>query len=286
MVIRNSPLLVDGRPMPTRFWLVGDATRAAVGRLESAGGVRRAESEVDADELRAAHTRYAAERDRALPPDHRGPRPTGGVGGTRRGVKCLHAHYAWYLAGGDDPVGRWVHARLVEEGLVVSDAVAAIDCGTNSTRLLVTDGAGRPLERLMRITRLGQGVDETRRLAPEAVERTVEVLREYRKVLDEHGVGAVRVTSTSAARDATNRDEFFDAAREVVGVEPELLDGDTEARLSFIGATAEARRRRRSVPGRRHRGGSTEFAFGAAEPERAALDRRGVCADQREVPPR
>jgi hypothetical protein len=98
--------------MPTRYWLVGDAVRQAVSRLESHGGVREAEAAVDPVELAAAHTRYAAERDAALPPGHQGPRPTGGVGGTRRGVKCLHAHYAWFLAGGDDPVGRWVHEHI------------------------------------------------------------------------------------------------------------------------------------------------------------------------------
>ena len=112
VVIRNAPLLDDGTPMPTRYWLVGDAERDAVSRLEAAGGVRRAEADADADELAAAHERYAVERDAAIPPDHTGPRPSGGVGGTRRGVKCLHAHYAWYLAGGDDPVGRWVAERL------------------------------------------------------------------------------------------------------------------------------------------------------------------------------
>lgn len=112
LVIRNAPLLDDGTPMPTRFWLVGEPERTQVSRLEAAGGVARAEAEVDAAELADAHARYAAERDAALPPGHSGPVPSGGVGGTRRGVKCLHAHYAWFLAGGDDPVGRWVHERL------------------------------------------------------------------------------------------------------------------------------------------------------------------------------
>jgi hypothetical protein len=112
LVIRNEPLLRDGTPMPTRYWLVGEPERAQVGRLESDGGVRRAGAEVDPVELAAAHARYAAERDAALPPEHRGPVPSGGVGGTRRGVKCLHAHYAWHLAGGDDPVGRWVDDHL------------------------------------------------------------------------------------------------------------------------------------------------------------------------------
>jgi hypothetical protein len=83
-----------------------------VSRLESVGGVKQAEAAVDAAELEAAHARYAAERDRELPDGHSGPLPSGGVGGTRRGVKCLHAHVAWYLAGGDDPVGRWAATQL------------------------------------------------------------------------------------------------------------------------------------------------------------------------------
>jgi hypothetical protein len=115
VVIRNSPLLDDGTPMPTRFWLVDPSLGVRVARIESAGVVRAAEAAVDADELQAAHDRYAAERDAALPADHDGPRPHGGVGGTRRGVKCLHAHYAWHLAGGDDPVGRWVAAALAAD---------------------------------------------------------------------------------------------------------------------------------------------------------------------------
>ena len=115
MVLRNEPLLDDGTPMPTRFWLVGSRAHRAVSRLEAAGGVRRAEAEVPAAAIEDAHRRYAAERDAALPPAHAGPRPSGGVGGTRVGVKCLHAHYAWYLVGGDDPVGRWVAAALAGE---------------------------------------------------------------------------------------------------------------------------------------------------------------------------
>jgi hypothetical protein len=111
-VIRNDPLTHDGRPMPTRYWLVDRDAVKAVARLESAGGVRAAERDVDAAELAAAHAAYAAERDAALPAGHTGPRPAGGVGGTARGVKCLHAHYAYHLAGGDDPVGRWVAERL------------------------------------------------------------------------------------------------------------------------------------------------------------------------------
>ena len=112
VVIRNAPLLDDGTPMPTRYWLVGQNLRLAVDRLEARGGVRAAEAAVDRNALDAAHARYAAERDAEIPSEWSGPRPSGGVGGTRKGVKCLHAHYAWYLAGGDDPVGRWVAEHL------------------------------------------------------------------------------------------------------------------------------------------------------------------------------
>lgn len=114
MVIRNHPLLDDGTPMPTRYWLVDRDLNRRIGTLEASGGVDRAEAEVDPDELAAAHARYGAERQAELPADHHGPRPDFGVGGTRVGVKCLHAHYAWFLAGGDDPVGRWVDRQLTD----------------------------------------------------------------------------------------------------------------------------------------------------------------------------
>lgn len=116
VVIRNAPLLADGTPMPTRYWLVDAGLRRAVDRLESGGGVRAAEAAVDPVELTSAHARYAAERDADLPAGWGGPRPSGGVGGTRRGVKCLHAHLAWHLAGGDDPVGRWTENALADRG--------------------------------------------------------------------------------------------------------------------------------------------------------------------------
>ena len=98
----------------------------AVARLEADGGVRAAQASVDPTELAAAHERYAAERDATIPVDHPGPRPYGGVGGTRVGVKCLHAHYAYTLAGGDDPVGEWVAAQLaVADGVTAAAADAA-----------------------------------------------------------------------------------------------------------------------------------------------------------------
>jgi hypothetical protein len=112
LVIANDPFLRDGTPMPTRYWLVDPGLRASVGRLEAAGGVRQAALEVDETALAEGHRRYAAERDALIPDDWSGPRPSGGVGGTRQGVKCLHAHLAWWLAGGDDVVGAWVAGRL------------------------------------------------------------------------------------------------------------------------------------------------------------------------------
>jgi uncharacterized protein len=115
VVMRNAPLLDDGEPMPTRYWLIGKNEVLTISRLEAGGAVRRAESEIDPALIADAHARYAAERDAALPTDHTGPRPHGGVGGTRTGVKCLHAHYAWFLAGGDDPVGAWVARQLADQ---------------------------------------------------------------------------------------------------------------------------------------------------------------------------
>ena len=148
----------------------------------------------------------------------------------------------------------------------MAEAYAAIDCGTNSTRLLVHDGT-RTLERLMRITRLGEGVNDSHTLTDAAIERTATVLREYREVIDRHGVTKTRLTATSAARDATNRDTFFGAAERILGVAPSLLSGEEEGRLSFLGATAEL------DPGRGPflvvdiGGGSTEFSYGTTECE-------------------
>ena len=149
--------------------------------------------------------------------------------------------------------------------------VAAIDCGTNSTRLLVADldGAASPLQtidRRTRITRLGQGVHANRVLHPDAIERTAAVLREYRSALDEHNVERIRMTATSASRDAANRDEFFDVAEAVIGVRPELLSGAEEARLEFAGATAGLTEPAPFLVldvG----GGSTELIVGTDEPE-------------------
>ncbi|MEU3979714.1 Ppx/GppA phosphatase family protein [Streptomyces sp. NPDC026672] len=122
--------------------------------------------------------------------------------------------------------------------------VAAVDCGTNSIRLLVADadpvtGELVDLDRRMTIVRLGQGVDRTGRLAPEALERTFAACREYAAVIKEHGAERVRFVATSASRDAENRDEFVRGVLDILGVEPEVISGEQEAEFSFMGATRE-----------------------------------------------
>ncbi|MEJ8635475.1 Ppx/GppA phosphatase family protein [Streptomyces sp. MS2.AVA.5] len=144
--------------------------------------------------------------------------------------------------------------------------VAAVDCGTNSIRLLVADadpatGELVDLDRRMTIVRLGQGVDRTGRLAPEALERTFAACREYADVIKEHGAQRVRFVATSASRDAENREDFVRGVLDILGVEPEVITGDQEAEFSFTGATKE-------LAGDEERlvvdigGGSTEFVVG------------------------
>jgi exopolyphosphatase/guanosine-5'-triphosphate,3'-diphosphate pyrophosphatase len=146
--------------------------------------------------------------------------------------------------------------------------VAAIDIGTNSVRLLITDAQGNELVRLMQVTRLGQGVDVTGELHPDAIARTNAVLRTYREQITRHAAGRLRATATSAARDAKNSALFFDEAEQILGQRPELLPGEEEAALSFQGATSGLTSKF-SGPylvidiG----GGSTEFVLGLAEPE-------------------
>jgi hypothetical protein len=116
VVLRNGAWLTDGRPMPTRYWLADRDLVKAIGRLESTGAITEAENEIDPAAIAATHRAAQAERDALIPDDHVGPAPSGGVGGTRLGIKCLHAHYANFLMGADDVVGDWVQTRLEEDG--------------------------------------------------------------------------------------------------------------------------------------------------------------------------
>ncbi len=142
----------------------------------------------------------------------------------------------------------------------VTEPVAVIDCGSNSTRLLVDDGAGVALARDMRITRLSAGVDASRRLSLDAIERTMRVLDEYRVTANHLGARRGVVVATSAVRDATNRDEFTERARRHTGFDVRVLDGDEEAALSYDGATADLADDERATVIVDVGGGSTELA--------------------------
>jgi exopolyphosphatase/guanosine-5'-triphosphate,3'-diphosphate pyrophosphatase len=145
---------------------------------------------------------------------------------------------------------------------MTSRAVAAIDCGTNSTRLLVADKNGHELIRLMRITRLGQGVDKEDRLAPDAIARTVDVLHEFRRAMDRFDVGRVRMVATSAVRDADNGATFAESARAAVGAAPEVLSGSEEGKLAYRGASADLPPFHGDTLVVDIGGGSTEIALG------------------------
>lgn len=145
--------------------------------------------------------------------------------------------------------------------------VAVIDIGTNSVRLLITDPGGRELERQMRITRLGQGVDLNGVLAADAIARTLKVLAEYGRSIAQHAARRVRAVATSAVRDAANGQAFFDAAEHDLGARPELLTGEDEALFSFRGATAGLARSEGPFLVVDLGGGSTEFVLGTNQPE-------------------
>jgi exopolyphosphatase/guanosine-5'-triphosphate,3'-diphosphate pyrophosphatase len=278
LVIRNAPRDASGAPFPTTYWLTCPDAVKAVARLEAAGWIarfneRERSDPLFADALSAAHRAYAEDRAGELPE----AADDGGVGGTRKGVKCLHAHYAFHLAGGVDPIGPWV-AEQVEP--IHPDErpgrVAAIDQGTNSIRLVVVEPASRDgddpteLARDMVITRLGQGVDRTGRIDPEALRRTVEVLARFARRARALHAERIRVAATSAVRDAENREEFAAAVLELTGSELEVISGEREAGLSFLGVTHRLDPLAAPPPylvldiG----GGSTELVVGA-EPGRA-----------------
>jgi len=275
LVIRNMPQDGRGEPFPTTFWLTCPDAVKAVSRIESDGAIARLNERFEDDpafhaDVERAHADAAEERERLLPES----RDWGGVGGTRRGLKCLHAHYANHLAGGDDVVGAWVAERVepIHPGDPVGARIAVIDQGTHSCRLLVVEqGVDAVLhERAedMIITKLGQGVDATGALDAGALARTETVLARYCRRARALGASRIRVAATSAVRDATNRDAFVVMVQRHAGAAPEVIAGEEEARLAFLGGT-------RGLPledgpfllvdiG----GGSTEFVVGR-EPGRA-----------------
>jgi exopolyphosphatase/guanosine-5'-triphosphate,3'-diphosphate pyrophosphatase len=290
LVIRNFPVDLQGKPFPTLYWLTCPEAVKAVSRLEADGWIARfnekAESRTGfADELERAHAEYAEERARW----HEEARAWGGVGGTRTGVKCLHAHYANHLAGGADPVGAWVAGKVEpvhpDEGR--SGRVAAVDMGTNSIRLIVGAPAGDDIKELARdmvITRLGKGVDTRKRLDPAARERTLNVLGRY--VRRAHALGAerIRVGCTSAVRDAEDAEPFLEQVGSLAGSPPEILTGEQEAALSFLGATADIDEPAPFLVfdiG----GGSTELVRGSERPDEAiSIDVGSVRMTERIAP--
>jgi exopolyphosphatase / guanosine-5'-triphosphate,3'-diphosphate pyrophosphatase len=243
LVIRDAPFDVDGHPFPTTFWLTCPEAVKAVSRVEAGGWIGHLNERVQRDEvfgsaLEAAHRAYALER--AEMAEEAGS--WGGVAGTRAGVKCLHAHYAYHLSGGPDPVGAWVADEVEPIHAAPAGRVAVIDQGTNSIRLLVAEPvageAFRELARDLVITRLGRGVDATGRLDPAAVEGTIAVLARFCGRAGALGAERIRVAATSAVRDAgDSRDAYAAAVRRYAGSELEVISGEQEAALSFLGAT-------------------------------------------------
>ncbi len=146
--------------------------------------------------------------------------------------------------------------------------VAAIDCGTNSIRLLIADvseGKFRELYRTMEIVRLGEGVDKNRSFDPAAIERTLRATAAFSEEIARRGVTAIRFCATSATRDAENRALFIDGVREILGIEPEVISGEEEARLSFAGAVSEMHPSDAPFLVIDIGGGSTEFVYGERE---------------------
>ena len=274
VVLRNAPFLDDGTPMPTRYWLLGEHETVIVGRLEASGGVNQAEADIGPEVLEETHSRYAAERDAAIDPTHTGPRPFGGVGGTRIGVKCLHAHFGWWLAVGDDPVGQWVADKLsisrddyvlvdtARSRPVFTSPVASIDIGTNSTNLLIVDPQGNEIVREVHVTRLGKGVAASGILDDQAIAATVQQLATYASLLKQHNVETFRVTATEACRRASNASAFLDQAETVLGRRPEIISGVEEGQLAFRGALSKLEPHKGTTIVVDIGGGSTEVMIG------------------------
>ncbi|MFZ2494512.1 MAG: DUF501 domain-containing protein [Candidatus Saccharimonadales bacterium] len=289
-VVATEPRLPDGTPFPTTFYLTCPRATAAASMLESealmvAYGQRVAPGGDWYQAYQQAHQDYLVRR-----AELGEVAEIAGVsaGGMPDRVKCLHALIGHALAAGPgvNPVGDAALAELVGRGLWPSaDAtavpctpprVAAIDCGTNSIRLLIVEfdpvtGRIRDLERIMTVVRLGEGVDATGVLSAAALTRTFAACEDYAVRIAAWHATATRFVATSASRDAANRDEFISGVLSRIGVEPEVISGEEEARLSFLGATSSA------AIGNADRpalvvdigGGSTEMVIGDVTPRAA-----------------
>jgi hypothetical protein len=283
-VVATPPRLPDGTPFPTTFYLTCPRATAALSTLESEGLMAQMAQRLAADPARAAA--YSAAHEDYL----RRRAELGGevaqiagisAGGMPDRVKCLHALAGHALAAGEgvNPVGDEALAILAERGAwpptrpCVPRAVAAIDCGTNSIRLLISevapDGSLRDVARRMRIIRLGEGLGATGVISPAALERAFAACDEYAELIVAAGARVVRFVATSASRDARNRDDFVAGVRARIGVSPEVISGGEEARLSFRGAVASPAVAAAAAGPRLVfdiGGGSTEFVLGVDAP--------------------
>ncbi len=286
LVVATKPRLADGTPFPTFYYMTDAALVAACSTLEAGQVMVDYNQALAADPqlqeaYRAAHEHYLAARD-----DYGEVPEIAGIsaGGMPSRVKCLHALVGHSLAAGPgaNPIGDLALEELSARGLWSLDAcshaddprpVAAIDCGTNSIRLLIARVQGNDvvdLEREMVITRLGQGVDHTGELDPEAIARTLEAAAGYAAQIRQADVAAARFVTTSASRDAVNRDDFLVPAEEITGLIPTVLSGKEEAELSFRGALS-------ALPSDLPKpyllvdigGGSTEFVLGVTNAQQA-----------------
>jgi len=246
---------------------------SAIGTLESEGVMREMEARLQTDpalalQYQQAHEHYLARREELGHVDEIAGISAGGMPDR---VKCLHVLAAHALAAGPgvNPFGDEVLAlvgQYWQRNSCAGGPVAAIDCGTNSIRILIadidTDGKLIELVREMRIVRLGEGVDKTGEFSPAALERTFSACEEYRTLIDAHGVKSVRFVATSASRDVSNRAAFIEGVHQRLGVIPEVITGTEEAELSFLGAVRGLTNLESSVLVVDIGGGSTEFVLG------------------------
>lgn len=253
VVLLNAPFLHSGRPMPTRYWLIDPELNKAIGTLESIGGVKTAERLVDPAELQASHDRYRREREAAIASDHIGPRPTGGVGGTRTGVKCLHAHYGYFLAGAEDPVGAWVHDQLEQRGETLEDLVVLrevpngdelphlppigsdtvlVELGSGSLKTLVVRNGEEKRTRIA--TQLFTELSDGRGLSDEGRKVLTDALRPVADTAKTLQVQPLLVAT--AAQRQWQSEEVAAVVRESLGVGIQVLSGEREARLGFAAA--------------------------------------------------
>jgi len=272
-VVRTEPRLPDGTPFPTSYYLTCPRLASAIGTLESEGVMREMEARLQTDpalalQYQQAHVHYLARREELGHVDEIAGISAGGMPDR---VKCLHVLAAHALAAGPgvNPLGDEVLAlvgQYWQRNSCAGGPVAAIDCGTNSIRILIadidTDGKLIELVREMRIVRLGEGVDKTGEFSPAALERTFSACEEYRMLIDAHGVKSVRFVATSASRDVSNRAAFIEGVHQRLGVSPEVITGTEEAELSFLGAVRGLTNLESPVLVVDIGGGSTEFVLG------------------------